>query len=195
MAGFGYPHFDNLLARLVVEQVFGHADLDDAKAPYILPVPLKIVWTDPVTGLPLYAANDLTPVRPTSAMVYYNKKLLDDRISTGKGQIHGGKGRFKEKQIPIPADASTVWETTCIGLFEDIAQLLPFADRIGKKRLAKVLTWHIDYADTFTFSRPLPVRYLYPEMIEKNQLPLDVRWCGWTPPYWPRVPECQDWCI
>lgn len=197
MAGYNPLNLDNLLARLVVDRAFSGNQLDDTHSPYLLPAPLKIMWRHPQTGHPLYASNAFTPVGHNQHLtVWWHKRFVRPELARAeavkrKGDIQPSQGRYKEKRTPLPAQTASVWYADCIGDADSIAELLRLCNRIGKRRMASVEEWCIGKIEAFEYTRPVPVPYRHPN----GDLPIDMQYCGWTPPYWPGVPESQGWCI
>lgn len=199
LAGYNPLSLDNLLARLLLDRVLGGAQLDNEHSPYLLPAPLKIVWRHPQTSLPLYASNQFEPVgHDITVAVWWHKRFVrPEHVTLGpgvrKGDIQPNQGRYKEKRVPMPARTAARWQADCIGDAEAIADLLQDCARVGKRRLALVEQWTIAPVAEFSWSRPVPVAFLAGTDREHG-IPLDMRFCGWTPPYWPGVPEAQAWC-
>lgn len=198
IAGYHALNLDNLLARLVVDRATEGNALDNDHSPYLLPAPLKILWRHPQTGLPLYAANPFAPVGHNRQIIlWWHKRFIKSeyaaiRPGVSKGDIQPNQGRFKEKRIPLPAQTASHWYADCIGDGDAISELLRLCHAIGKRRMAAVVAWWIVPMDEFAIDRPVPLNYLYSD--DPATLPLNAQYCGWTPPYWPGVPECQGWC-
>lgn len=193
MAGYNDPTLDGILARLVTDEAFEGGALDGDFAPYLLPVPLYRLWTDPVTGLPLWASNHFAPGGESlQAESYWHKRMIRTemvRQRPGQPQPYAIKGRYKEKRVPMPVKAAGCWEVDCIGDPEEIARLLRSLDAIGKKRMALVLGFDVQQIDQFTLKRPVPVHYFDDPTAVTNK-----QYVGWTPPYWPGAPECHAEC-
>lgn len=196
LAGYHPIHLDNLLARMVVDEAYSGHQMDNSGTPYLLPAPLKILWRHPETTLPLYAANQFEPVGfDREVTVWWHKRFvreehIDARRKMNRGDISASAGRFKEKRIPMPARIATTWQADCIGNRDEIARLLATCRAIGKKRMGYVVEWRIGPVAEFRLNRPAPLAYL-----SGGSFSLDMRYCGWTPPYWASVPECQGWCV
>lgn len=197
MAGYHPLTLDGLLARLVVDEAFQGAQLDNSGTPYLLPVPLKLAWRHPITTLPLWFANWFAPATADREVsIWWHKRFVrEEHISNegkfNRGDIKASAGRFKEKRIPLPAHIASVWQADCVGDADEIARLLSVCHVISKKRMAMVVEWRISPIDEFVFNRPLPVEFA----ASQEQMGLDLRYCGWTPPYWASIPEVQGWCV
>lgn len=196
LGGYHPLTLDGLLAWSVVNEALDGNQLDNSGSPYLLPVPLKLMWRSPV-GMPLWAANWFEPVganRQISA--WWHKRAIKPehaalRKGVSKASISEVMGRFKEKRIPMPAQIASTWTTTCIGDANEIARLLQNIDAIGKKRNAQVVRWTIRGIDEFKFSRWVPAAYMHES---SGVIPLDMQLAAWTPPYWDGVPECKALC-
>lgn len=197
MAGYHPLTLDGLLARLVVDEAFRGAQLDNSGSPYLLPVPLKLAWRHPMTTLPLWYANWFAPITADREIsIWWHKRFIreehiDANRKMNRGDIDASTGRFKEKRVPLPAHIASTWQADCIGSVEEIARLLINARCLSKKRSALVIEWHISPLDEFKFTRPLPVEYAG----QQAAFGLNMRYCGWTPPYYVSVPETQGWCV
>lgn len=196
LTGYHSIQIDSLLSRLVVDEAMDGDRLDNSGTPYLLPIPLKLVWQQPVTELPLWAANALEPSAGSKSIsVWWHKRFIKENFVSHetkykKSDIAPNKGRFKEKRVPLPAQTAKSWMADCTGDPNEIARLLQKCVSIGKKRLAMVVEWTVSEVDEFEFSRPLPVEYLQTDLdIEKTI------YCGWTPPYWASIPEVQAICM
>lgn len=194
VAGYDPPTLDGLLARCVVDEALGGHGLDGTGAPYVLPVPLHLLWTCPDTKLPLWACNHLAPAGPGDAIsVYWHKRSIRPehaRQQKGQPQPYSIKGRYKEKRVPLPARTETLWWADCIGHRDEVERLLRTVDSIGKKRMATVTALSVvPLEDRFRMNRPVPVTYFDPSTQLQGRV-----YTGWTPPYWAGVPECHAEC-
>lgn len=196
MAGYHPLTLDGLLARLVVDEAFQGEQLDNSATPYLLPGPLKLAWRHPVTTLPLWSANWFAPVTADREVsIWWHKRFIrEDHVDAARkmnrGEINASAGRFKEKRIPMPAHIASVWQADCVGDADEIARLLTNCRTLSKKRSALVVEWRISPIDEFVFVRPVPVEFAGIQ----EAASLNMRYCGWTPPYWASIPEVQGWC-
>lgn len=193
VGGYDAPTLDGLLAWAVVHEALqGHA-LDDTGSPYLLPAPLYRLWTCPDTGLPLWAANHFAPVGPVAKTVsYWHKRAIRPehaRPQKGQPQPYSIKGRYKEKRVPLPAVVASYWWADCVGDPDEVLRLIGRVEVVGKKRMALVRGVSVEPLGRFAMNRPVPIRYFdNPAEVQDRQ------YQGWTPPYWPGVPECQAEC-
>lgn len=197
LGGYDPLTLDGLLARMVVDEAMRGASLDrGAPGPYVLPVPLRLVWTDPDTDMPLWAANHFRPVGGSVKSVHYwHRRMIRPDLGHVPGKrrpkVDGRAGRYKEIRMPLPTENARRWAADCIGDPAEVARLLERCVALGKRRLARVLQWHVVPIDgEFRFTRPVPAGY-----VGTPQDGASLRYGGWTPPYWPGVPECQAWCV
>jgi hypothetical protein len=195
LGGYHPLTLDGLLAWSVVNEAMNGNQLDNSQSPYLLPVPLHMMWRSP-SGMPLWATNWFGPVGANRKVsLWWHKRAIKPEYAAlrkgVKSSIHEQAGRFKEKRIPMPAQIASTWTTTCIGNADEIARLLQPVDAVGKKRNARVSQWTIRQAEAFSFSRPVPAAYIHER---EKAFPLDVQLAAWTPPYWDSVPECKALC-
>lgn len=196
LGGYHPLTLDGLLAWAVVNEAMGGNQLDNSASPYLLPVPLRLLWQSPA-GMPLWATNWFDPVGANRkvSLWWHKRAIKSEHASSRKGisksSISEVAGRFKEKRIPMPAQIASTWTTTCIGHADEIARLLRMVDAVGKKRNARVAKWTIRQAEVFEFNRPIPAAYTHQR---DNAFPLNVQLAAWTPPYWDGVPECKALC-
>lgn len=193
VGGYDRLTLDGLLARMVMDEALEGATLQGA-GPYVLPVPLRRMWQDPATGMPLWAANHFAPAGDSvKSVMYWHRRMIRPDL----GHVPGGRrpkvdnraGRYKEIRMPLPTENASRWAADCVGDPAEVARLLERCSALGKRRLSRVLAWHVVPIDgEFSFTRPVPAEYAGTE--DRTQL----RYGGWTPPYWPGVPECQAWC-
>lgn len=194
MGGYDRLTLDGLLARMVVDEALDGTTLQGG-GPYVLPVPLRLVWTDPETEMPLWAANHFQPIGGSvKSVMYWHRRMIRGDLGHVPGgrrpKVDGRAGRYKEIRMPLPTENAKRWAADCIGDPAEIARLLERCVALGKRRLARVLQWHVVPIDgEFRFTRPVPAAYLGASPEGSS-----LRYCGWTPPYWPGVPECQAWC-
>jgi len=194
MAGYDNPTFDGILARMVTDEALNGDTLDGRHSPYLLPVPLYQLWTDPQTGLPLWACNHYRPAGPSEEVAYYwHKRAIRPehaKKQTGQKTPYTRKGRYKEKRRPVPAQTAKTWWADCIGVPDEVNRLLTQGlDAMGKKRKALVRSVCVEGISRFEMNRPVPLRYFDdPADVEKHS------YMGWTPPYWPGVPQVQAEC-
>jgi len=157
-------------------------------------VPLYQLWTDPETGLPLWACNHYQPAGPNQELAYYwhKRAIRPDHAKKQSGQKtpYTRKGRYKEKRRPVPAQTAKVWWADCIGDLEEVERLLVQGlDAMGKKRKALVRSIDVKEIDRFQMDRPVPLTYFDDDTeVEEHG------YMGWTPPYWPGVPQVQAEC-
>jgi len=183
VAGYNNPTLDGILARMVTNEVLRGATLDGSGSPYVLPVPLYRFWTDPKTGLPLWAANPFEPQGPNERITVYlhKRSIRPSHAKKQKGQKtpYSIKGRYKEKRIPVPAQTARHWWADCIGYRHEVLRLMENLDALGKERMAKVQSVRVKKIDRFRMDRPVPVRYF------DDETDVEARgYTGWTPPYW-----------
>lgn len=87
LGGYDRLTLDGLLARMVVDEALGGATLQGG-GPYVLPVPLRLMWSDPVTEMPLWAANHFTPVgESTKSVLYWHRRMIPWDL----GHVPGGR--------------------------------------------------------------------------------------------------------
>ena len=208
----GYDHimFDSLLARLVVDEATGGIGLDDTQSPFLLPVPLKLIWKNG-GGFPLWAANSIDPLTEAVDITeYHHKRFVREehgKLKKGvkKSAITSKKGRFKEKRMQIPGKYAEFWGCTCIGDIEEIHRLLSSVSSIGKKRAGSIKNMYIGGISEFNFNRFVPLQFLidyndgnvdfYGGIDKLHQFSLEMAEKSWTPPYWVGVPETRTNCV
>jgi len=183
VGGYDAPTLDGILARMVTDEALGGQTLDRSGSPYLLPVPLFRLWTDPETGLPLWAANPFAPHGPSERVTEYwhKRSIRPTHAKKQKGQKtpYKIKGRYKEKRVPLPAQTARHWWADCIGYRHEILRLMKNLDTLGKKRMAVVQDVRVKRIDRFRMDRPVPVRYF------DDEADVEPRgYTGWTPPYW-----------
>lgn len=194
IGGYDRLTLDGLLARMVVDEALDGATLQGG-GPYVLPVPLRLMWTDPATEMPLWAANHFAPVGESAkSVMYWHRRMIRPDLGHVPGgrrpKVDGRAGRYKEIRMPLPTENARRWATDCVGDPAEVARLLANCFALGKRRLARVLEWHVVPIDgEFGFARPVPAEYAGVQ--DRTRL----SYGGWTPPYWPGVPECQAWCV
>lgn len=193
MGGYHRPTLDGLLARIVVDEALQGNALDDTYAPYLLPVPLYLLWRHPESGLPLWACNDFAPAGPNKRITeYWHKRIIRPehaRPQKGQPQPYSIKGRYKEKRVPMPAQTAAVWWADAIGDPAEVLRLMQLVQAMGKRRMALVTAVSVEPIERFAMTRPVPLDYLDdPERATHRAVQ------GWTPPYWPGVPECHAEC-
>lgn len=193
MAGYDEPTIDGLLAAMVVQEALRGTPMDATFAPYILPVPLYRLWTCPDTRLPLWACNHFRPVGPnTKVTTFLHKRSIrveHARRQKGQSQPYTIKGRHKEKRVPLPAQTARYWYADCIGHADEVARLMGLVEVMGKRRMALVRAVAVEPIERFGMNRPVPLGFFDEETaITRRQFK------GWTPPYWPGVPECHAEC-
>ena len=196
LGGYHPLTLDGLLAWSMVNEAMRGNQLDNSQSPYLLPAPLRLLWRSPA-GMPLWAANWFEPVGANRKVsLWWHKRAIKPehaalRKGVSKASVSEVMGRFKEKRIPMPAQIASTWTTTCIGNPNEIARLLQSVDAVGKKRNARVSRWTIRPAESFEFTRFVPVAYIHET---QGGFPLNSQIAGWTPPYWDGMPECKAMC-
>jgi len=191
-------HFDAILSYAVVEEVTRGAMLPP-QSPYIeIPLPLAVLWRNR-NNVPLYASTDLMPSGSSvSAVRYWHKRGLEPDMS--HRSIRLGKGKHKERRVPMPTINAQTLAADVMGNAEEIARLLNAISTIGKKRnsAGAVLRWRIYEITRFQLvdnagvaRRPIPAMYY---LERGNVLTLGGgQHIAFSPPYW--HPATRDMCI
>lgn len=151
-------NFDNLLCAAVVEEAWNTVGAWGWQArPAALPCPLTTLWRDE-RGLSLYAAGLMQPLgASTRDVVYHHKRAPRGAYSRGNSKDGGlrmetNKGRYMERQIPMPTLAVQTLECFCVGDPAEIARLLENISHLGKRRgngFGAVERWEIQPARHF----------------------------------------------
>lgn len=180
----GTVHLDALLAYAVMSSLGDAAPVLDKAAPYIFPIPVKILWLS-ADGLPLLASSELQPDGDaTSGTDYWHKRFPASAVQRHCQQPNTPvtRGVFKEYRIPIKVVSAESVSAFCIGNADEIIRLLGFIPFIGKKRAqgkGLVLGWEVSEssvtAEDILKLRPVPAAY-------HGQQGGAVR--GWCQPYW-----------
>lgn len=202
-------HLDNLLGAAVVMEATGGAMLGDSMGEnYAIPLPLKVLWTNPENGLHLWAATSFEPATKYERSVSYTQRRTMNsafvRDEKGKPFNPNPKlGRFKETRIPMPTIVSHTFHADCIGHAETIASLLANISHIGKRRgegKGMVECWTVEPIAKFSLVRDGVLRRAIPVtamaavgLVIPNEYV--VRRMGWTLPYWTGVPDSRDLCV
>lgn len=203
-------NFDNVLAAAVIRQAVGDS-LPDSTEPYFIPIPLKMLWCQPGTGLPLWASTILEPQGAMERMTAHTHRrpLNTAFVPDMRGKPFNPNpklGRYKETRIPHPGYVSEYWQADVIGHRESITELLKTTTHIGKRRsegYGFVREWRISSIPRFQIvdadrrlRRPVPVEYLQETgLMPEGRDGVIARRMGWTVPYWTGVPEIRALCI
>jgi len=181
-------HLDGLLARAVVECATKGRLLPDREEGYWIPLPLKMLWQEPLTGYPLWAASVLYPVGPHVGDVYVRHKRNSEGWMHDKPRLVTRNGPWMERRLPTPTCVCDVYETRCIGNRDAVRMLLETFTHIGKLRLGRMNDVEVTaadfcdreiYLDGASLLKPMPAA--------ANLLPLwpdSPSLVGWTPPFW-----------
>lgn len=196
LAGYDPLNLDNLLARAVVDEATAGQGLPTTPQAYRLPVPLRCLWTEPETGLPLWAATPFSPLGESAPDVaYWHKRAQSGRwtgTKSGKYSISSTNGRWMERRVPLPTVVAEQWAADAVGDPGEVARLLANLAFVGKRRscgFGEVATWRVEPLDAFLLvrdgllTRPLPAgaAHLVAEHGRPDGEPAPV---GWTPPQW-----------
>src|SRR5690606_14334682 len=111
------------------------------------------------------------------------------RQQKGQPQPYPIKGRHKEKRVPLPAQTARYWYADGIGDEAEVARLMGLVEVMGKRRMALVRAVAVEPIERFHMDRPVPLAFFDGETAVTGR-----QFCGWTPPYWPGVPECHAEC-
>ncbi len=192
-------NLDNLLARVVLEEIGeGRSGYQPADDEYLaIPVPLAVLWREPGSGLPLYAAAPFVAEGvQADDVVYWHKRPQEGAFTRTKSGAWSPKQsglRYSERRIPTPVVVAERWTAACVGNPEEVSRLLGGVTAVGKRRGAGhgvVREWQVEAAPSFALvgedgrlARNLPedARLLLGEgrWPEGEAAPL-----GWTPPQW-----------
>ena len=134
--------------------------------------------------------------------VYWHKREFTPtflkRARDGRpANLNFTNGVYKSYRIPMPAHTALTWTAYGEGDVTEVASLLSTVTHVGKKRVygyGAVVNCEvkaIEPAMPITFenrllkSMPLPFVAEHPDIFEDAaDLEKQVRFCGWTPPYW-----------
>jgi hypothetical protein len=196
LGGYDFPHLDNLLAWAVVEEATRGAGLPPSAEPYDLPLPLRCLWRDPESDLPLWASTDLLPAGGGARDVsYWHKRAVTPAMI--RRNVRTTQGRHKERRTPLPTVAALTWRAEAIGDAREVARLLAFlGPHIGKKRgqgLGAVARWRVEVAQGFALGEAGYLRRPVPLAALDGATTSGASFVGWTPPYW--LPAGQGWAL
>jgi hypothetical protein len=197
---------DGLLSQSVVSEATKGEGLPDSAIPYRIPLPLRCLWRQPGSDLPLWATTGFQPLDENRIVSdYWHKRGPRPEMVRRRGErpwnVRLTQGQYKEYRIPLPRQTSLRWAATCEGNRAEVTRLLEKMAVVGKKRSqgrGVVREWRLSPAAKFSLYdeagrllRPVPAEWLTNEKI-----PLDMdmmSWGGWTPPYWHAA--CQTLCL
>lgn len=206
VAGYDMPHLDSILARAVVDVATGGRGLASSHGePYWLPVPLRCLWRDPASGLPLWASTDFAPegAQHTGTATWIRTEMPPTLVRRSKqGRAYAPRitqGPEKLMQTPLPVRLADAWTCDVVGAESWVGTLLATMDHIGKKRAqgwGLVANWEITPIDAFSFvdtdgrlRRPMPAAAVTPGTLWASAAVL-----GWTSPYYAGIAGTQALC-
>lgn len=205
-------NIDNILAWAAIASSIGRVPERSDAQPYFLPVPLKLLWSQPGSDLPLWASTVLEPVgQQYQAVAYTHRRTINTRfIADVKGKPFNPNpklGRYKETRTPHPEKLAEAWTADLMGNYDAVAELLQHVHHIGKRRAegkGLVREWRIERISEFRLvdsqsqlRRMVPVEYLVSQGYEPdlNSVGMIAQHMGWTPPYWTGIPAIRTLCI
>ncbi len=190
-------HLDALLASTVVREAMQGAGVPDSHDAYDIPLPLKCLWRQFDSGLPLWASTDFFPAGHSERDSHsLQKRPVDGRYSkpntrSGALDIVTIKGRHMARMMPTPATSAGAWEAQCIGHAETVLELLTgHVTHLGKHRargFGEVARWEVAECESFSLHRdgktlrPFPFT---PGWERGFQIGGRMALIGWTPPQW-----------
>ncbi|MBF6590464.1 MAG: hypothetical protein IVW57_08015 [Ktedonobacterales bacterium] len=193
VGGYGALHVDGILSYGLVRCALRGAPLAESAEPYDLPLPLRCLWRDPATGLPLWAATDLAPVglTQTGRQTWTRKQIAPQLLTTSSGKPYAPRssaGPYKDMQIPLPVRVAEGFMADIWGdarIISDLLQPLLTVGKKGAQGLGQIIAWDLEPLATFHLvddagcaRRPIPVAALASWDLHAAQMG------GWTPPYW-----------
>ena len=201
---------DGLLAYTVVQRATEGRGYPESGEPYWIPLPLNL-WWQAENGLPLWAATRFYPETPDDAhSVYWHKREFTPtflkRARDGRpANVNFGNGVYKSYRIPMPAHTSLAWTAYGEGDVNEVASLLSTVTHVGKKRTygyGAVVNCEVEaieqampiaFENKLLKSMPLTFVAEHPDIFDgAADLEKQVRFCGWTPPYWHGA--CMEAC-
>lgn len=191
---------DGLLAYSVVQRATEGRGYPESGVPYWIPLPLNLWWQEE-TGLPLWAATRFHPVSADSEhSVYWHKREFSPtflkRARDGRpANLNFKNGVYKSYRIPMPAHTALTWRAYGEGDVAAVTSLLSDVTHVGKKRaygygaVVNCEVKAIEEAMPIAFENKLIKSFPSPFVLEHPDILEDVaekqmRFCGWTPPYW-----------
>lgn len=183
-------HLDAILAYAVVErQTDGEMFVSED---YVrIELPLAVTW-ESKAGVPLWSSTDLLPVGiPIEDVQYFHRRAIGSRMS--KKNIRTGTGRHKEKRVPMPTINVPELVAYAMGDAEQIAELLSGVTAIGKKRAGRVMAWHIEEVESFSFFDEYDFALCPVPCESRGVMALDAHYVAFSPPYWHSATRAFCW--